>query len=161
VALVVLTGASGSGKTTLARAIEARRGKQIEVRCFDSIGVPPAELRAEGWQRATTIQWMHQIASVLRSGRSVLFEGQTRFSFLKEAIAATSIVDYRLVLVDCDDATRARRLVTEREQPELATMMMMTWARFLRDEARRGGHEILDTSDTSLKLCIERVCRHF
>jgi hypothetical protein len=38
---------------------------------------------------------------------------------------------------------------------------MLTWARFLRDEAERGGHEILDTSVNALDACIERICRHF
>ena len=165
--LVVLTGASGSGKTTIARAIEARRGGQIEVRFFDSMGVPPPEQMlaehgsGEGWQRATTVQWLHLIAPLLQSGRNVLFEGQTRFSFLYEGVAAAKIVDYRLILVDCDDATRTRRLVAERKQPELANPTMLSWARFLRDEAERGGHEILDTSASSLDMCIERICRHF
>ncbi len=165
--LIVLTGASGSGKTTLARATGARLGGQIEVRFFDSIGVPPAEQRiAEygsdgGWQRTKTVEWMQRIAPIVQSGRNLLFEGQTRFSFLNEAIAAANIVGCRLILVDCDDATRTHRLVVERRQPELANSTMLSWARFLRGEAERGGHEILDTSASSLDMCIERICRHF
>jgi dephospho-CoA kinase len=159
--LVVLTGASGSGKTTLARAVEVRHGGKIEVRFFDSIGVPPAEQRGEDWQRVTTIQWMHRLAPLLRSARKVLFEGQTRFAFLSEAVAAAGIADYRLILIDCDDATRTHRLVAERRQPELANPTMMNWAKFLRDEAERGGHEILDTSANTLDMCVERICRHF
>jgi hypothetical protein len=163
----VLTGASGSGKTTLAQAVEARCGSRIEVRYFDSIGVPPkAQMIAEhgsgeGWQRATTIAWMHRIAPLVEGGHKVLLEGQTRFSFLYEAIAAAGIVDYRLILVDCDDATRTQRLVAERKQPELANPTMMSWAKFLRDEAERGGHEVLDTSAKSLDMCVDQICRHF
>jgi hypothetical protein len=139
----------------------------VEVRSFDSIGVPPLEQMTavhgsgEGWQRAKTIEWMHRLAPIVRVGRNVLFDGQTRFSFLKEAIAAAEIVDYRLILLDCDDATRTHRLVVERNQPELANPTMLNWARFLRDEADRGGHEILDTSVDTLDVCIERICRHF
>jgi dephospho-CoA kinase len=167
VTLVVLTGASGSGKTTLARAIETRRGSRIEVRFFDSIGVPSEDQMVaehgsgEGWQRAATIAWMHRIARVVRSGQKVLFEGQIRFSFLYEGLAAANVVDYRLILVDCNDATRTHRLVTERRQPELANPTMLIWAKFLRDEAERGGHEILDTSVNALDVCIDRICRHF
>ncbi len=165
--LVVLTGASGSGKTTLARAIAGRRGAEIAVHFFDLIGVPPAEQRiaqygsGEGWQRATTIAWMHRLAPLMEERRNVLFEGQTRFAFLYAAIAAANIVDYRLMLVDCDDATRMHRLVVERRQPELANPTMLDWARFLRDEAKRGGHEILDTSGKSLDICVDQICRHF
>ena len=165
--LVVLTGASGSGKTTLARAVAARLDSHLDVFFFDSIGVPSAERMlaehgsGEGWQRATTIQWMHRIVLLVESGRSVLLEGQTRFSFLNEAIAAAKIVDYRLILVDCDDPTRTRRLVVERRQSELANATMLSWARFLRDEAERGGYEILDTSAKSLDMCVDQICRHF
>jgi dephospho-CoA kinase len=167
VTLVVLTGASGSGKTTLAHAAEVRLGGKIDVRYFDSVGVPSTcqmiaeHGSGEGWQRATTVQWMHRIGALVQSGRKVLFEGQTRFSFLYEAVAAAKVVDYRLILVDCDDATRTRRLVAERRQPELANPTMMNWARFLRDEAERGGHEVLDTSAKSLDMCVDLICRHF
>jgi shikimate kinase len=79
--LVVLTGASGSGKTTLARAIAARRGGEIDVHFFDSVGVPPVEQTiaehgsGEGWQRAKTIEWMHRLVPIVRGGRKVLLEG--------------------------------------------------------------------------------------
>jgi hypothetical protein len=38
---------------------------------------------------------------------------------------------------------------------------MMNWARFLREEARRGGYEILDTSAKSLDISVDQICRHF
>jgi len=165
--LVVLTGASGSGKTTLARAIAVRRGGQVEVHFFDSIGVPPVEQMiaeygsGEGWQRVKTVEWMHRLAPSVLSGRNVLLEGQTRIAFLKEAVAATGLAQYRIILVDCDDATRTHRLVAERGQPELASPAVFSWAKFLREEAERGAHEILDTSTNSLDVCTERICRHF
>jgi hypothetical protein len=167
VTLVVLTGASGSGKTTLAQAIAMRRGDEIDVHFFDSIGVPSAEQMiaeygsGEGWQRAKTIEWMHRLAPPVQAGRNVLFDGQTRFAFLNEAIAAAGIVDFSLILGDCDDATRMRRLIVERRQPKLANPTMLSWAKFLRDEAERGGHEILDTSAKSIDMCINLICGHF
>jgi dephospho-CoA kinase len=165
--LIVLTGASGSGKTTLGRAIAARRAGEIAVHFFDSVGVPSVEQMiaeygsGEGWQRAKTVEWMHRLAPSVRSGRNVLLEGQARIAFLNEAVAAAGLVQYRIILIDCDDATRTHRLVAERGQPELANPTMLDWASFLRDEAERGGHEILDTSAKSLDMCIEQICRHF
>jgi shikimate kinase len=87
VPFIILIGASGSGKTTIARAIEQRHAHDVEVFYFDRIGVPSAEVRIaeygsdEGWQRAKTIEWMAKLAPLSRSsGRSLLFEGQTRLS---------------------------------------------------------------------------------
>jgi shikimate kinase len=165
--LIVLSGASGSGKTTIARAIAARRDRQVDVHFFDSIGVPPVEQMiaeqgsGEGWQRAKTVEWVHRLAPSVLSGRNVLLEGQTRIAFLNDAVVAAGLAQYRIIFVDCDDATRTHRLVAERGQPELANPTMLDWARFLRDEAERGGYEILDTSANSLDVCIERICRHF
>jgi RNase adaptor protein for sRNA GlmZ degradation len=165
--LVVLTGASGSGKTTLARAAGMRLGGQIEVCFFDSIAVPPMEQMVaeygsgEAWQRAKTIAWMRKIAPIVHSGRRVLLEGQSRFSFLEEAVAAAGINDCRMILLDCDDAARVHRLTVERRQPDLASEEMMSWARHLRAEAERGGYEILDTTDTPLETCVDQICRLF
>lgn len=164
--LVVLTGASGSGKTTLARAIQQACPPHCEVLFFDSVGVPSAEaMRAFGdghqpggaWQRATTIQWMEHIAAVMCSGLSVLFEGQMRIGFIHEALALFGIKGARIVLIDCDDSTRAGRLHLDRNQPELATLDMMAWARYLRDEALQAGCEILDTGTVPFKQCQDRI----
>jgi hypothetical protein len=83
-----------------------------------------------------------------------------RPSFIKEAAAAADIDDYRLILVDCDDATRTHRLSVERGQPELADANMMNWAAYLRREAQASGLEILDTSHLSLKQSVDNVLRH-
>lgn len=158
--LVVLIGASGSGKTTIARAIAQRYSHEVEVFYFDRIGVPSAKQMIaehgsdEGWQRAKTIEWMAKLAPLNRSGRGLLFEGQTRLSFLAEGAAAAGGSAYLPILVDCDDETRSRRLLVERQQPELANEEMMNWARYLRRTAKRSGCEILDTSTLSLEQCI-------
>jgi hypothetical protein len=162
--LVVLTGASGSGKTTIARGVEARHPGLATVLFFDSIGVPAAEQMVaeygsgEAWQRAMTLQWMKHIAAMPAPGHSVLFEGQSRLAFLQEGIVAASLTNARIILLDCDDTTRTRRLEVDRRQPELANPTMMNWAKFLRAEADRAGCEILDTSHATLEACIERVC---
>jgi signal recognition particle receptor subunit beta len=161
--LIVLIGASGAGKTTIARAIAERPGTVGKIFFFDSIGIPPVEemIRQHGsgeaWQRAKTIAWMIRLAEATENAPWVLFEGQTRFSFLSEGAQAAGGVAYTPILVDCDDATRARRLRNERKQSELAGEEMMNWARYLRAEAVAHGHPILDTSRLSLPACVDWV----
>ncbi len=160
---VVLIGASGAGKTTIARAIGQRFADTVAVFHFDSIGVPsPEQMVAEcgsgeGWQRAKTIEWIAKLAPLSRSGQGLLFEGQTRLSFLVEAARAAGDIGFLPILVDCNDETRSVRLRLEREQPELANADMMSWARYLRREAKRTGCELLDTSALSLEQCIIHV----
>jgi RNase adaptor protein for sRNA GlmZ degradation len=163
-ALVILTGASGSGKTAIAEAIEGARPGFADVFRFDQIPVPSLEAMAAGWgsgeawQRAMTIDWLARIATLRTKSRPALFEGQMRLAFVREGLASAGVSDARVVLVDCDDETRTHRLLTHRNQPELATPTMMNWAAFLRREARDGGYEALDTSHISLEAGVERVC---
>ncbi len=160
---VVLIGASGSGKTTIARAIAQLHADNVEVFYFDRIGIPSEEQMiaecgsGEEWQRVKTIEWMTKLAPHSKSGRGLLFEGQTRLSFLAEGAQAAGVPTYLPMLVDCDEETRARRLSLERRQPELASEKMMNWARYLRGEAWRRGCEILDTSILSREQCVSRV----
>ena len=164
--LVILTGASGSGKTTLARSIEQDCPAGCKVLFFDSVGVPSAlEMRTFGeghqpggaWQRATTFAWMERIAARLQSGVPVLFEGQMRIAFIKEALHRSGIEGAHILLLDCDDATRTARLHNDRHQPELANEEMMNWSRYLRAEAAQAGCEVLDTGKLPLASCRDRV----
>ncbi|GKQ50637.1 AAA family ATPase [Bradyrhizobium sp. Ce-3] len=161
--LVILTGASGSGKTAIAESIRIGRPELAKVLHFDSIGVPSPEERGAwgpdgAWQRAMTLAWMERIAATCRDCQRVLFEGQMRLAYLHEGLRAAGIADAHVILVDCDDAIRARRLITERRQPELANPEMMNWAKYLRREANEAGHEVLDTSELPLERCVELVC---
>jgi shikimate kinase len=161
--LIILIGASGAGKTTIARAIEHRYADEVEVFYFDRIGVPSAEEMVagygsgEGWQRAKTLEWIAKLAQFAERGRALLFEGQTRLSFLEEGALAVGGLVYFPILVDCDDETRSKRLAIERKQPELADENMMDWARYLRSEAKERRCEILNTSSLSLDESVSYV----
>jgi predicted kinase len=164
--LVILTGASGSGKTAIAQAVRLRRPGIADVLRFDQIGVPSTEEMVAGWgsgeawQRAMTLAWMARI--VVTDGRKlpVLFEGQMRLAFVREGLVTAGINDARTLLVDCDDRTRAHRLIVERNQPELASPTMMSWAAFLRREAQEVGCEVLDTSKLPLEESVAKICEH-
>jgi RNase adaptor protein for sRNA GlmZ degradation len=164
--LVILTGASGSGKTTIAREFSNRHSNIAEICSFDSIGVPTPDQMVrqfgsgEQWQRLKTVEWLGEIGARLDLN-SVLFEGQMRLAFIHDAAKAAKISDYRVILVDCDDSTRRRRLELERRQADLASDEMMNWARYLREEARRVDDKILDTSDITVIEAVDFVRRHF
>lgn len=161
--LVILIGASGSGKTAIAEAIAVEYPGLVEVLHFDRIGVPsPEEMTAgwgsgEAWQRATTLGWIARIATMRNQDRPVLFEGQTRLASVREGLLAAGISDAQVILVDCDDATRTRRLTESRRQPDLANPEMMNWAAFLRRDAQEAGCDVLDTSHLSLADGVEYV----
>jgi hypothetical protein len=164
--LVILIGATGSGKTSIARAIEQRFAGAVAVFFFDRMGVPSPErmIAAHGsgveWQRAKTIEWMIRLAPLAQGGGKAVFEGQTRLSFLAEGAAAAGGFGYRPILVDCDEAARAKRL-RERGQPELANGDMNNWARYLRAEAEAADCERLDTSRLSLTDALAFVMARF
>lgn len=162
-AVVILIGASGSGKTTIANAIRSRRDARFDVFHFDKIGVPTTERMVaeygsgEEWQRAKTIEWMEILVEAAKLGRPVLFEGQTRLSFLEAGAASAGGLAYTPILVDCDDGARISRLSLERKQPDLADATMISWAAWLRRDAMKRRCEILDTSKRSLEESVSYV----
>jgi dephospho-CoA kinase len=166
--LIVLTGASGVGKTTI--AIEVKRAHpDYEVFRFDSIGVPSPEVMATfgtdhqpggAWQRAMTLQWFERIAPLVNDGRRVLFEGQMRIAFIKEALYLQNISNARVIVVECDDSTRDARLIHERGQSELANDGMRDWSHYLHSEAVEAQIEILDTSRMTLAESVARIAKY-
>ena len=160
--LVVLTGASGSGKTTIAAAIGASY-PVVEVHHFDSIGVPRVEHMVrdygspEGWQRAMTFEWIGKLAPLAEAGRPVLLEGQMRLAFVAEAAEAVGRIPMTTILLDCNDSTRAQRLIEARGQPHLASAEMMDWAAYLRREAAILRWTTLDTSEQTVAESVAAV----
>lgn len=163
---VILTGASGSGKTAIAEAIEREHGA-ITVFRFDTIGVPSSEIMAGygsahqpggAWQRAMTLQWFDRLIPFVHAPKPLLFEGQMRLAFIQEALATTRIHNARIVLVTCDDATRAHRLTHQRARPDLALdPSTFGWSRYLYDEAVALGCDILDTTHQTLEESVNTV----
>jgi hypothetical protein len=78
-----------------------------------------------------------------------------------QSAGCQQIENVHITLVDCDDASRVARLHLDRSQPGLANPTMMNWARYLRNETRECGAEILDTSELSIEECINHVKRVF
>lgn len=153
--LYFITGASGSGKTTAVKALEKEQSHNVAFFYFDSVGVPnDEEMRqrygsGEGWQKATTLYWVREIKNTSLRNSLTILDGQMRLSFIKEACEQEGVTDYEIILFDCSDEERKRRL-TERGNSELANDEMMNWARYLKQEAEAVSAHIIDTTSLTL-----------
>jgi hypothetical protein len=105
---------------------------------------------SQEWQRVTTERWMALLKERDLPQRPVLFEGQMRISLIEDTLAKYEISHFQILLIDCDNATRARRLVDLRGQPHLNNPQMMNWAHYLRSEALSRGIPIVDTTAQAL-----------
>ena len=117
-----LIGASGSGKTTAAKELERRGLANFKILYFDSIGVPSIEeMEAkyggpEEWQKVKTIEWVRVIKRDFLFDTHVLFDGQTRPSFIENVCHKNGIKKFEILLFDCSDEERKRRLELEVKQ---------------------------------------------
>ena len=168
-AIVVVTGASGVGKSAALAALEARAVRGLRCFYFDSIGVPPAEVierefgGGERWQAHATEQWLQRLSAESAENMVSVLEGSTRPSFVRAALARVPHARVQIVLLDCQSAVRAARLVA-RGQPELANPQMDSWAAYLRGQADALELPVIDTTHHSvaevaegLRVVAERV----
>ena len=160
--LFFLIGASGAGKTTALKFLEKKKLPNLEFCYFDSIGVPSAEEMAkkfgspEEWQRAKTIEWAKKIKKDYLQRKNAILDGQTRPIFIEEACKKSNVELYEIILFDCDDNARKKRLIA-RGHPELANESMMNWAKHLREESALRGCKIIDTSELSLNQSVSKL----
>ncbi len=79
-----------------------------------------------------------------------------RIAFIQDALTTLG-ENARVLCVECDDATRSRRLIQDRLQPELADESIMGWSRYLHQEALEAGCQILDTTHLSVGDSVRAV----
>ena len=160
-----LIGASGSGKTTATKELERRGLANFKILYFDSIGVPSIEEMEvkhggpEEWQKIKTIEWVKVIKRDFLSDTHVLFDGQTRPSFIEKACHNNGIKEFEVILFDCSDEERKRRLVA-RGQANLADENMMNWARYLRKECQDRGYRVIDTTPMKIEEMVSQLLAH-
>jgi hypothetical protein len=161
-ALLVLTGASGAGKTTLVRELAGRGIPGLRTYHFDSIGVPtPEEMVAkygsgESWQEAMTRRWIERLLANPDGASAMVLEGQMR-PHLVRAAWGSAAMNRGVALVDCTAEDRRARLGGPRDQPELATARMDSWAAYLRGQADALGLPIIDTSRLTLQGAVDAL----
>ena len=152
-AVLFVVGVSGVGKTAAVEWLGARRDFGGVCRHFDSIDVPSVDRMIEEfgspdqWQEAATDDWIRQLAD--DPAPLVVFEGQTRPSFIRTSAHRYGLASSAIVLMECSRQTRRSRL-GRRDQPELATENMERWAAYLRGQADALDLPIIDTSDLTV-----------
>ena len=160
--LFFLIGASGAGKTTALKLLEKKGVPNLKFCYFDSIGVPSSKEMnkkygsPEKWQRAKTIEWTQIIKKDYLSTKNTILDGQTRPIFIEEACKKGNVNLYEIILFDCNDDIRKKRLIT-RGHPKLANDSMMNWAKHLREESILRGCKIIDTSKLSINQSTSKL----
>lgn len=151
-AVLVLTGASGAGKTTMIKGLEAMEISGIA--CFNCDVIYhdlPKEIRNDGLiaQDAILSHWVSHVLNYSEIEVAVL-DTQIRPHRARALLSKRGIVTTQIVLVECEQQERTKRLHGPRGQPELDTAQMENWAAYLRGQADALGLESINTS------CVDR-----
>lgn len=145
--LIIVTGASGVGKTSILRLLDERKIPNLKIYFFDDLGVPSTEemIRdfgsVENWQKDRLSEWIEKIIKENTKDEIVILDGSVRPGFVPSG--------YEIVLFDCADEVREKRLI-ERGHPELANDDMRNWAKYLREDCKKEGHVVIDTTNQTL-----------
>ena len=157
-----ITGASGVGKTTLVSELEAKyRSMPWAFLHFDSIGVPSeSEMKKafgspSGWQEAKAHEWIDKLVHNYTEEK-IFLEGQVNLEFIRNGFQKHNFNKYKIILIDCNEAEMAHRLISKRSQPELFSNDMRNWRKFLRMQAEKSGSVIIDTSNLSHEKVLQR-----
>ncbi len=161
--LYFITGASGSGKTTTIKTIEKNKMLDVVFCYFDSVGVPSNEEMikqygsGENWQKATTSFWIKEIKEKYLNEKSAILDGQMRLSFITDTCKENNLTNYEIILFDCNNEVRSKRLI-DRGHPELVNPDMMNWAKHLREEAKNLNARIIDNSNQTQEESVREFC---
>ena len=160
--LFFLIGSSGSGKTTASELFRDMNLPGIIMCASDSVGVPSKEemIKEFGsqseWQRNNTLKWVKKIKDEYLDKNNVLFDTQSRPTFIEEACKENDIQDYKIILFDCSDEERKRRLIG-RNSPHLVSPQMMDWARYLRENCVGDNCQIIDNTNLNKKEMVDSL----
>lgn len=155
----MLTGASGAGKTTLIKELES--SSAAGVACFNCDVIYndlPDEVRADGImaQDAILYHWVTQVLN--EDGIDVaVMDTQIRPHRARALLSKLGITRSQIVLVECRQEERNKRLRGPRAQAELANAQMENWAAYLSGQTDALGLERIDTSGAAVSDSVARL----
>lgn len=79
-----------------------------------------------------------------------MLDGQIRPSFIDQACMEEGIENYEVILLDCNNEERFKRLIN-RGSERLATTDTINFAEYLRNESIARGYTIIDNSIYSME----------
>lgn len=153
--IIYITWASWSWKTTTIKHIEDSAWLEgVSFYYFDSIWVPSFEEMVEkfgSWEERQRQITIERTLRMLEDGNDIcILDWQMRPSFIVEAMQVNWVVDWSIILIDCNDEVRTKRLIS-RWHPELVNFDMMNRAKYLREETTKGGWIIIDNSELTIE----------
>lgn len=160
--LIFILGASGSGKTTVVKKLEDKYPNEYYFAYFDQPRVPSQEEVKEkygdwfAWGIERTNEWVKKIKDNYIQTRVTIFDVHTQPANIDNACKEFGINDYSVILLDCSDDERKKRL-TERGQPHLINDSLLTWAQFLRKEGVNRNYSIIDNTTLTPEQGFEKV----
>ncbi|MFK8164564.1 MAG: hypothetical protein AB8H12_19115 [Lewinella sp.] len=150
--IVFLTGACGVGKTTLLNNLKVLLPEDSHEFFHSDQSPVPTESEMlklyEGWgswQEGHTEKWMDRLLARPQH-KHIFYDGQFNLDFVLDGMARRGVSDYRIVLIHCPIEEMNRRLIEERNQPDLAHQDQANWNNFLHRQAKEKGVLILNSS---------------
>jgi hypothetical protein len=89
--------------------------------------------------------------------KSAILDGQMRLSFITDTCKENNLTNYEIILFDCNNEVRSKRLI-DRGHPELVNPDMMNWAKHLREEAKNLNARIIDNSNQTQEESVREFC---
>ena len=158
--IIVLTGASGAGKTTLALKLNELGIPGVEAINCDRVKLQADEHTDPSDHQADVLR--HWISHFKRDESKVqlaVLDTQIRPHRALEVLNQAGIEKAQIVLVNCDQTIRNKRLHVDRRQPELAHAQMDCWAAYLSGQADALNLSIIDTSDGAVEKNLNELER--
>lgn len=159
--LVFLVGACGVGKTTLNKTLaEMVPPTGFTFLQSDSSPIPSQEEMEQKfgdwgkWQYQNTVKWIDRMVAYPKE-QTIIWDGQANMDFITKEMTSRHLTDYRIVLIECTEEEMIRRLIEERQQPNLANQDQKNWRNFLHRQAEQQGAYIIDTTNVSPKEVAE------
>jgi hypothetical protein len=104
-----------------------------------------------------TKAWLERLDVLTDDVRVAVLDGQTRPSFVLDAVSKTAKRSVHVALLDCATSVRETRLLEGRKQPELISPQMTSWAAYLHGQADAMGLPIVDTSLLSINEVADQI----